>query len=115
FGGTLAYMAPEHLDAFNPEALVKRDAVDERADIYSLGVVLFELLAGSLPFSRPGRSGRVADVLKKLAEERRSKIPDLPAEADIPGVLRRVLQRCLAPEPEDRYQHAAELAAALDG
>jgi hypothetical protein len=115
FGGTLAYMAPEHLDAFNPEALAKPDEVDERADVYSLGVVLFELLAGELPFSPPRHSGRVAEVLKELAEERRSHAPDLPADVDIPGVVRRIVRRCLAPWPVDRYQQAAELAEALEG
>lgn len=42
FGGTLAYMAPEHLDAFNPDHETTPDAVDERSDLFSLGIVLYE-------------------------------------------------------------------------
>ena len=44
FGGSLGYMSPEHLDAFNPWNSIQPAAVDERSDIYSLGVALFELL-----------------------------------------------------------------------
>ncbi|HKB40557.1 MAG TPA: serine/threonine-protein kinase, partial [Gemmataceae bacterium] len=115
FGGTLGYMAPEHLDAFNPDANTPPDAVDERSDVYSLGVVLFELLSGRLPFPREPRRGHVGDVLRELAEERRAQAPDLPTEANVPDVLRRVVRRCLAPAPADRYQSAGELSAALDG
>ncbi len=53
-GGTLPYMAPEHLDAFNPRGTTPPDAVDERADIYALGLILFEMLAGEHPFPVPG-------------------------------------------------------------
>jgi serine/threonine protein kinase len=58
FGGTLAYMAPEHLDAFNASGPTPPDAVDQRSDVYSLGVVLFQLLTGRLPFEPPGNQGR---------------------------------------------------------
>src|SRR5262249_46640596 len=52
-GGTLPYMAPEHLDAFDPHGTTPADAVDERADIYALGLILFELLAGEHPIPMP--------------------------------------------------------------
>src|SRR5262249_39055693 len=55
FGGTLAYMAPEHLDAFNPDDPTPPEAVDRRSDIYALGMVLFELLTGRLPFAADRR------------------------------------------------------------
>ena len=65
FGGSLSFMSPEHLEAFNPHDPTPRDAVDERSDLYSLGVVLFELLTGTSPFPhvegparRPRRCGR---------------------------------------------------------
>ena len=43
-GGTLPYMSPEHLDAFNPSGTTPAHAVDERSDIYALGLIFFELL-----------------------------------------------------------------------
>jgi serine/threonine protein kinase len=109
-GGTLAYMAPEHLDAFHPNAGVAAEAVDERSDVYSLGVVLFELLTGRLPFlATPGAEG-----LAGMAAERHRGV-SLQGLDKVPESLRRVLSRCLAPQPEQRYQTAAELAAALEG
>ncbi len=52
-GGTLPYMAPEHLDAFNPNGSTPPEAVDERSDIYALGLILFEMIAGEHPFPEP--------------------------------------------------------------
>jgi serine/threonine protein kinase len=116
FGGTLAYMAPEHLDAFNPEENVPASAVDQRSDIYALGVVLFELATGELPFGRPPTWGRGAVLLRALAQQRREAAPSprrcCPAVSE---VLDRVIRRCLDPHPERRYQTAAELGRALEG
>jgi hypothetical protein len=98
FGGTPPYMAPEHRDAF--EGLAAPEVVDERSDVYALGIILFELLTGTLP----------------AAEERRAGAP-APArlEPAVPAVLDRAVRRCLEPDPARRYQSAAELARALDG
>ena len=52
-GGTLPYMSPEHLDAFDPDGTTPPDAVDERSDLYSLGLILFEMIAGEHPFPEP--------------------------------------------------------------
>ncbi len=109
-GGTLAYMAPEHLDAMRPDAEVHPEAVDARADVYSLGVVLFQLFAGRLPFD-PSAGGR---TLAAMAEERRAGAPRLGAFVNVPPVLERVVARCLAPSPADRFAGAAELAEALE-
>src|SRR4051794_1150302 len=50
FGGTLAYMAPEHLDAFNPDDFTPPEAVEARSDVYGLGLVLYEWFTGQLAF-----------------------------------------------------------------
>jgi eukaryotic-like serine/threonine-protein kinase len=116
FGGTLAYMAPEHIDAFNPETGVTAAAVDARSDIYALGLVLFELLTGRLPFVLPPRAERTGDVLRQVAEQRRTQAAPSPRDrAEVPEVLNRVVRRCLDPLPENRYQSAAELARATEG
>ena len=116
FGGTLGYMAPEHLDAFATGSGTSPEAVDERADLYSLGVVLFELCTGRLPFERRPRSGRqLEELVRELAAERHAGPPSLPAERGVPGPLARAICRCLEPDPKQRYQSAAELARALDG
>src|SRR5262249_50347734 len=122
-GGTLAYMAPEHLDAFlaraGPDSSIVAAAVDTRSDVFSLGVVLFELLTGSLPF--PRRPAQKADakslipMLPALARERRAGPRALPDEVEAPPALRRICERCLVAAPEDRFADAAELSGLLDG
>jgi serine/threonine protein kinase len=113
FGGTLTYMAPEHLEAFDRQARAAMEAVDERSDVYALGVVLFELLTGRRPFSRgPAEDEATATAARAMAAERRGGVPPL---TDAPEGLARVIGRCLEPAPERRYQTAAELSRALDG
>ena len=116
FGGTLAAMAPEHLDAFNPEDPTLRGAVDERSDIYSLGALLFELLTGRPPFAAPPADGSLADALRAMAAERRAGAPSpRSATSDVPELLDRAVRRCLEPDPARRFATAHELARALDG
>ncbi len=96
--GTPAYMSPEQFDA---------TAVDERSDIYSLGVVLFEVLTGRLPFR--ARSA-IAVALAHKTEP-----PPLPRtlRPGIPAWLERIVLRCLEKDPARRFGSAAELAAEL--
>ena len=115
FGGTLGYMAPEHLDAFNPDVGVGPAAVDERSDLYSLGLVLYEMLTGSLPFGSVPKTTRVGESLQLMANERRTEAPSPRRLVDVPEILDRTIRRCLDPKPEARYQSAAELARALEG
>src|SRR5262249_5079198 len=72
-GGTLSYMSPEHFDAFVDRS--KEPEVDERADIYSFGVVLYQLLSGRLPFDSAPRVDRSNDVLRAMAAQRRVGAP----------------------------------------
>lgn len=114
FGGTVAYMAPEHLDAFNTDDFTSPDAVDARSDIWSLGAVLYEMLTGQLPYPLQPLEGNVNEGLRRTSDQRREKPPRLAPHLDAPAALERVVARCLAPAPADRYQDAAELAADLD-
>ncbi|HET8950117.1 MAG TPA: serine/threonine-protein kinase, partial [Solirubrobacteraceae bacterium] len=100
--GTLAYMAPEQADGHR---------VDERADLYSLALVLYEGLAGV----NPVRGGSPAATARKLG----TVLPPLARQRkDLPADLCAALDRALSPRPEDRGtldELADELAAALTG
>jgi serine/threonine protein kinase len=116
FGGTLGYMSPEHLEAFDPANPALRERVDVRSDIYSLGVVLFELLTGAACFAVPPTDARGLEDLKRVAHERRGQVCSLRQRyPDIPAAMDRAVRRCLEPEPAKRYGTAAELGAALEG
>ena len=93
--GTIPYMAPEQI-------LGAR--VDARTDIYAVGVMLYELLTGQLPF-----------IGKETSFQHVHTPPRPPIElaAEIPAGLDAVILKCLAKQPEDRYQDAKSLAAAL--
>ncbi len=110
-GGTLAYMAPEHLEAV---ARGEDDGVDRRSDIYSLGVLLFEALTATRPFAVPSGVSSVPEALRRSAEDRRGAPPWLrTSNPEVPAALERVIRRCLEPDPKDRFPVAAELAADL--
>lgn len=96
--GTPEYMSPEQFSSHN---------VDERSDIYSLGVVLFELLTGKLPFD--GQTP-VAIAMKHMQEP--SPPPRL-IRSDIPVWIDRIVLRCLEKDLKKRYWSASELAADL--
>jgi len=110
-GGTLAYMAPEHLEALADN---QDEGVDERADLFALGVVLHEVLAGNRPFPNLSRSRSIAEALLDAAERRRHGPPPLRRQGrPISPALEAVLRRCMAAAPEARYGHASELAEDL--
>ncbi|MFQ3651705.1 MAG: serine/threonine-protein kinase, partial [Gemmataceae bacterium] len=107
-GGTLSYMAPEHLQAFARPGEVQ---VDHRADIYSLGVVLYQLFTGNLPFSPTKLKNQ--DSLESLIQARHAGAPPLSTYRPAPASLERILARCLASDPDTRYAQAADLAQDL--
>lgn len=116
FGGTVAYMAPEHLDAFNPADDTTEAAVTAQADIYSLGIVLDELLNGRRPQLTVDPNVGLVDRLRKLSEYRRQKPPH--AKEVIPSArktLEQTICRCMAPYPADRFDSGAALAEQLEG
>ena len=114
-GGTLVYMSPEHLEAFCPESEAAVETVTAKSDLFSLGVVLWELAAGSSPYPMP--SGQIdRDQLSVVLQE----MADLRRRFD-PGTfhgdpsLGAVIKACLQPDPDDRPESGAELAAMLAG
>jgi eukaryotic-like serine/threonine-protein kinase len=94
-GGTLAYMAPEVLLGRAP---------DQRADIFSVGVVLYEALSGQHPF----RLDPTAATAGRILREKPGPIPGV-----VPGGLEPVIGRMLAKDPENRYQSCADVLSDL--
>lgn len=93
--GTPGYMSPEQ---------VLGEAVDGRSDIYALGVVLYRLLTGSMPFSSDSVTGLInAHVDLPVPDVREVK-------ANIPAVWQEVVAKAMAKDPNDRYKTAGELA-----
>ncbi len=113
-GGTLAYMAPEHLERISrPDAEFPKGTVAQAADIYSLGVVLYQAAAGRLPFNETPPGKTKSEVLRAMAAQRRELPAPLPPE--MPRALDQVIARCMHPDPAERFASARELSAALEG
>jgi serine/threonine protein kinase len=117
-GGTLVYMPPERLRVVaRPEqSAIPRAADRHRADVYALGMVLLEALAGRVPDQPRGAPRRTRETAAALAAARQQGVAALIGSCRVsiaPG-LRSILARCLAPDPADRYTRAAELAEDLD-
>jgi hypothetical protein len=91
----------------SPEQLVSAKNVDARSDIWSLGVVLYEALAGAPPFNAESMPQIVTRILHTPAPRLAEARPDLPPAVDV------IVARCLAKEPEARFGDVAELAWAL--
>lgn len=98
FVGTPGYLSPE---------VCLGKLIDQRSDIFSLGIVLFEMLAGRMPFTDESPLGLMLEVVK-------AEIPDVCSlNADVDAELARILSRMIAKEPADRYQSCQDLAADL--
>jgi serine/threonine protein kinase len=116
FGGSVGYMAPEHLEAFSPHHARRPDELDGRSDLYSLGLLLWELLTGGRPFADEMVQNDWAATVAAMIARRREGIPQAALDQlpkDLPPGLREVLIRCLAPDPQLRYASAGEAAREL--
>src|SRR5215469_8483715 len=94
--GTLHYMSPEQLQG---------QKADSRSDIFSFGLVLYEMLTGSRAFDGSSPASVIAAIMER-------KAPSVAGVA--PAILDRVLRRCLAKDPERRCQNASDLKAELE-
>jgi serine/threonine protein kinase/Flp pilus assembly protein TadD len=113
-GGTVAFMAPEHLRALAARDPALGRLVDQRADIYSLGMVLYEMLAGCNPFDASGSYSPLVPQVQAMALERARNAPSLRQKRpDLPWGLESIVRKCLAPQAGQRYQRAEELAEDL--
>lgn len=116
FGGSLAYMSPEQLEACDPSHPRQPDELDERSDLYSLCVVLWELLFGQRPFDDPTPSGAWSAIVQGMLQARRAGPPPAPLQPRADGVLGRLvdtLRRCLAFDRRQRFAHGKDLARQL--
>ncbi len=93
--GTLSYMSPEQ---------ARGRKVDRRSDIFSFGIVLHELLSGSHPFQAPS----APEVLNAIINTSPSRLKE-----DMDGALQRIVDKCLAKDPSERYQGMKDVAVDL--
>jgi eukaryotic-like serine/threonine-protein kinase len=97
--GTVAYMSPEQAEGVR---------ADERADIFSLGVILFEMATGQHPFTGVTRAALIASLLRDTPPLATTIRPQLPIE------FSRIVRRCLVKDVDHRYQSAKDLRNALE-
>ena len=117
FGGSLAYMSPEQLDACHPMRETTPADLDGRSDLYSLGVVLFELLLGRRPFEESSVNTNWTKTLEEMVQTRYEVAPEKLASQmppNTPVSLKRAILRLLRPKPVDRFANGNELAHVLD-
>jgi eukaryotic-like serine/threonine-protein kinase len=107
-GGTLPYMSPEQMHAFRAAG----GTLDARTDVYSLGVILFELLTGKHPF--PVRKGQTGTTVPLMIADRATPPSVREMNPAISWGVESIVRKCLAPDPAKRYQSADELRADID-
>src|SRR5262249_50262610 len=96
--GTVPYMSPEQ---------ARGDPVDFRSDQFSFGLVLYEMVTGNHPFRRDTNVETLAAIIREEPK------PIDPGRTDLPGMLRWILERCLAKDREERYASTQDLARDL--
>lgn len=113
-GGTLVFMAPEHLDAFHPDGTTSPEAVGEQADLYALALILFEMIAGEIPFPEPRNSTLPLSEVVKLMIDQRSRVPSLRAVCpQVPWSLDSIVTKSLDPDPSRRHARAHDFGEDL--
>ncbi|WP_280299339.1 serine/threonine-protein kinase [Nocardia neocaledoniensis] len=116
FGGSLAYMSPEQLSVVHPDRPTAAADLDTRSDLFSLAVVLWELLTGRKPFGDDTAAGGDRTALDSMLDRRAHSPGDLPYDdlpPDTPAALRRALVRALEPDPAARWERGADMAQQL--
>jgi eukaryotic-like serine/threonine-protein kinase len=101
--GTTQYMSPEQLEGME---------TDGRADIFALGAILFEMITSRPPFEADSKAGVIAAILERTPPAMAARRSPDPADA-VPPQLERIVARCLARRPDDRWQTANDLKEAL--
>ena len=90
FMGSPKYMSPEQ---------IRGDTVDSRVDIYALGVMMYEMLSGKVPFDSPNS----VNILMAHVHEQVPAISDLAPNVKVPPAFEALVRKCMAKDPEDRY------------
>ena len=97
--GTVGYMSPEQVRGF---------PADQRADVFGLGAILYEMVTGKQTFQRPTSADTMSAILNDELPSMGQLTPEIPAG------LERVIRRCLEKDPAQRFQSASDLAFALE-
>ena len=96
--GTAAYMSPEQAQGMS---------LDRRSDVFSFGIMLYEMVAGTRPF----RGETATTTRLKIIEAEPEPLPE--SVADLPPEMERIIRRCLKKKPDDRYNDTRDLVVAL--
>jgi len=116
FGGSLAYMSPEQLEAYSPHHEREPDSLDGRSDIYSAAVVVWEMLTGERPFRDERFQETWETTLEQMTAKRKAGLTEtewshLPNGC--PRALRAFFEKALQPSPDKRFTQAADMIRLL--